>query len=334
MTYYLFMLKFLTPFHFGASADGGKLENISLSFSADTLFCAIVNEAAHIGYDVDRFIQQVSDGSIAFSSLFPYVKKEKDKFELYLPKPFVQGAGKKIDADNQKEVEKERNEAKKLKKANYVRVSEMNNFIHCVRTGTKFEGTMPEFAVSDNMARVGMRGEKSEPYYVGCHKLHDNVGMYFVLGLENVGELQSIISVVESLGLTGIGGKRSSGYGKFELVNKPVTLRGTGNEDGLKLEAMLKDDIAVTQIAIAPIKPSEGQTETIKEGFYKLIGCSGFVDVAFGNVMKRDSFYMLSEGSCFKKRIKGEMAHTIIYCMNWDIYRNGKGMFVGVRTDE
>ena len=42
MMYYIFTLKFLTPVHFGDTANGGSLDKFSLQCSADTLFAACV----------------------------------------------------------------------------------------------------------------------------------------------------------------------------------------------------------------------------------------------------------------------------------------------------
>lgn len=49
MMYYIFTLKFLTPVHFGDTANGGSLDKFSLQCSADTLFAALCNEAANKG---------------------------------------------------------------------------------------------------------------------------------------------------------------------------------------------------------------------------------------------------------------------------------------------
>lgn len=51
MMYYIFTLKFLTPVHFGDTANGGSLDKFSLQCSADTLFAALCNEAANKGSD-------------------------------------------------------------------------------------------------------------------------------------------------------------------------------------------------------------------------------------------------------------------------------------------
>lgn len=73
MMYYIFTLKFLTPVHFGDTANGGGLDKFSIQCSADTLFAALCNEAANKGSDaVEKLVKKTAEGKIVFSSLFPY----------------------------------------------------------------------------------------------------------------------------------------------------------------------------------------------------------------------------------------------------------------------
>ena len=60
MMYYIFTLKFLTPVHFGDTANGGSLDKFSLQCSADTLLAALCNEAANKGYvdTKDAYLQK------------------------------------------------------------------------------------------------------------------------------------------------------------------------------------------------------------------------------------------------------------------------------------
>ena len=63
MMYYIFTLKFLTPVHFGDTANGGSLDKFSLQCSADTLFAALCNEAANKGSDaVATLVKKTAEG--------------------------------------------------------------------------------------------------------------------------------------------------------------------------------------------------------------------------------------------------------------------------------
>lgn len=63
MMYYIFTLKFLTPVHFGDTANGGGLDKFALQCSADTLFAALCNEAASKGSDtVETLVKKQQKG--------------------------------------------------------------------------------------------------------------------------------------------------------------------------------------------------------------------------------------------------------------------------------
>ena len=80
-------------------------------------------------------------------------------------------------------------------------------------------------------------------------------------------------------------------------------------------------------------KPNCEDAMVVKEGFYKLLRRSGFV--SSNNMeenLKRDSVYMLAEGSCFKERVSGNLVDFTVQGVNHKVYRNGLGMYVGVRV--
>ena len=87
MKYYLFTLKFLTPVHFGDSGNGGNLERVSMTCSADTFFSALCNEAAMISKDcVETLVNKFAEGKVKLSSLFPFYQADDEELQLYLPK--------------------------------------------------------------------------------------------------------------------------------------------------------------------------------------------------------------------------------------------------------
>ena len=86
MKYYLFTLKFLTPVHFGDTGNGGNLERVSMTCSADTFFSALCSEAALVSKNcVETLVEKFANGKICLSSLFPFYQAEDEELELYLP---------------------------------------------------------------------------------------------------------------------------------------------------------------------------------------------------------------------------------------------------------
>ena len=331
MKYYLFTLKFLTPVHFGDTGNGGNLERVSMTCSADTFFSALCSEAALVSKNcVETLVEKFANGKVCLSSLFPFYQAEDEELELYLPKPLYRMNTEVADVKSFNDMKLVATKLKKLKKTTYVRASELVNLLDAVKNNEEYDYELPVFATKMNSERVNKRMDEPLPYFVGSYVFAKNAGLYFVLGLENEDEMQELIT---QLGLSGIGGKRSSGYGKFELGEDYIELDAEFGiyDDDIALANMLENESAKLQMSIAPVKPNAEDANVVKEGFYKLLRRSGFV--ASNNMednMKRDSVYMLAEGSCFNKRIDGNLVGFTVPGVNHKVYRNGLGMYVGV----
>ena len=80
----------------------------------------------------------------------------------------------------------------------------------------------PYLETKQAVTQVNMRGEKSRPYYVGNYQFMSNTGLYIIASFSDDSSRDLFESILELLGLSGIGGKRSGGYGKFELADDPI----------------------------------------------------------------------------------------------------------------
>lgn len=68
-------------------------------------------------------------------------------------------------------------------------------------------------------AAVPMQGD-TMPYQVGLFRFAPDCGLYFICGFTEDGQDEDLEYLLDWLGATGIGGKVSSGYGKFHVVDK------------------------------------------------------------------------------------------------------------------
>lgn len=330
MMYYIFTLKFLTPVHFGDTANGGGLDKFSLQCSADTLFAALCNEAANKGSDaVETLVKKTAEGKIVFSSLFPYWRTADDDLYFYLPKPLL-----KLEQEEQQsaksfeEIKQLATKLKKQKKSTYIRASQINSLLESGGSNGQF--AVPEFAAPLVAGRVALREEKPLPYYVGSYVFSENSGLYFILGVEHEEEFTLIKELLLSLGYSGIGGKRSSGYGKFELADNDLMLY----DDGTAIALMLYNEKSKYQMCLAPVCPRVDEIAVVKQGSYKLIKRGGFIaSSAAKDNIKRNSIYMLQEGSCFPERLRGQMLQQTMDGLAHDVYRDGIGMFVGLKNE-
>ena len=87
-------------------------------------------------------------------------------------------------------------------------------------------------------------------------------------------------------------------------------------------------------MCLAPVCPHADELAVVKRGSYKLIKRGGFIaSSAAKDNIKRNSIYMLQEGSCFSERLRGQMLQQTVDGLAHDVYRDGIGMFVGLKNE-
>ena len=147
-------------------------------------------------------------------------------------------------------------------------------------------------------------------------------GLYVLAGYENESDRELLDELFESLQYTGIGGKKSSGLGRFvyKVCKVPEDMMGylrKKSEKNILLSTALPEDEELEQV--------------MKDSSYFLIKRSGFVDsseYALQQMRKRD-LYVFSSGSCFAHTFRGR----IIEERNGGkhpVFRYAKAFFMGV----
>ena len=324
MGYFYYRLSFSTPVHFGQAEMGGNLERNGHEFSSDSLFSAICTELAEQGEAelLQQIVSLTQNGEFRLSDLFPYQDVDGDEM-YFLPRPFLFMPGKssaRLDMKQAMEISKLR---KVSKKQPYIRISEIPALLAAMQQGHLY---VPKDELklgnSSLVERVNCRQEENPlPYYVGQFTFNENTGLFGIVQMpENF--FNTFYNILQSLGLSGIGGKRSGGYGKF-MVDGLFEFDDSLTDIKLLL-GLLNDDQAPTQMTISIFKPMLNEMDQVKQGQYQLKKRSGFT----GHI-KRDSVYMVSAGSCFSDRLQGELL-DIGNGTGHPIWRYGKGLYVGL----
>jgi len=364
MRNYLFKLSFDTPVRFGTGSTSAGLVMNSLNCHADTLFSAICCEIAklfnaEILYD---FCKKVSEGCILFSDLLPW----KDE-ELFLPKPLVvfnhnmkeYSVGSDI-KKTEEALKKRIADRKKLKKIQYVPVSYFHNYLEQLK---KFEpidfGCIPSISeiaqcISNVKVKVDFE-EKSLPYMVNAYKFKNsgtaeksksNSGLFFVVRTSQDKYIDLLEKTVQSLGETGIGGKKSSGFGHFRMYEDIIEIGADlgvydsdcvlGNMLDMVDEAD-EDDIQKAEnlyMLLSVMIPSKNDFDAFEpeKCFYQLISRTGYVFSGTYNqfFVKKKPLMAFSAGSCFNMPLKGELV-DVSASGKHPVYRYGKGLYVGVK---
>lgn len=301
----IYKLEFSSAVHFGKNKLSNSLEIIH----SDTLFSALAIEWINIYGKIDDFINAAENENFRISSAMPY----KDDI-FYIKKPIMNI-----------EIDENYLDFKRIKKIKYVPIKEVNRYTDFIKNASEMDFEVPKFTQEYTMQKVNLMTEKSEPYNIEVRKFNDNCGLYFIAQFENEEFIQKFEEVLYSLSLTGIGGKVSSGLGKF-----------TFNKIEDKEINSLLDKKSVYNISLSLLSPSllEIQNLSSQNLAYNLITRGGFVNSStYRNEMgavKRKRISMFEEGSCFNSKIKGNIVDVSDENANHPVYRYGIGMYIGV----
>lgn len=271
----IYELKFDTV-HFG----DGLLESSMGLFTASRIFSAMFIEAINLNLSDELYSLAISDDFVLSDAL---IHNE----ELFLPKPI--GYPKK---ENQK-AELNRVQIKQLKKIEMIPSSIFYDFIQ----GNIDVDLIEElYHLQQNLWKNSIVTRKGEdPYRVGIVSYYENVKVVFISIKHPL-----IETLLESLQYTGIGGKKSTGLGKFELTFKEVPKY-------LKNKITQDSDFPVMLLTTA-IPIQEQLANTLKDANYLLIKSSGFADSSSNlqNLRKQD-LYKFKIGSTFNRTFQGDI---------------------------
>lgn len=327
MEYRLYKLKFKTGVHFGKRT----LDDSEITICADTIFSAICHEYLKQGEDrLKDFAQKAAAGKILISDALPYINDT-----YYVPKPML-----KIDTgvtDNASEGSSVLKKA--YKSLSYVPADQLENYLcgnmDVVAAGKQFKDGLGKKVIKTSAC---VRKENdTEPYRVGTYYFNREEGkkkysgLYIIIGCEDKDDMYDLGDCIDSLGYSGIGGRRSAGLGRFEaeVCKMPEQLFERIDGDGYGI-----------YMSLSVCLPKENELEMALDGAnYLLLKRSGFVasenykkknaEEAAGQMKKRD-LYVMKAGSCFKNKFEGD-----VYDVNHDgshsVYRYAKPLFMGVK---
>lgn len=304
MNYRVYKLAFSQGVHFGRNS----LNHTQMAFAADTLFSALCQEAVHSGDDkLHRLVAYAKNGDLCLSDAFPY----KDDL-LFLPKPMIHIEGKEEDSSLKKQ----------YKKLKYIPLNYLTEYLSgCFPI--ERAGAWSSFGIDEMKVSASIRGEEeTKPYRVAVFRFFENCGLYIVVGYANEEARELFEELTELLSYSGIGGKRSSGLGRFDFLSMKMP------------EKLLKrlQQKGTRYMTLSAALPQESEMINALQGAeYLLEKRSGFVSsetYANEHQRKRD-LYVLASGACFKNKFDGDV-YDVSNGGSHPIYRYAKPMFLEV----
>ena len=307
MKYKLFKLQFSTAVHFGA----GGLTTTSDTLMADTVFSALCTEAAKAGTDPSSFIDAVRDGRLRISDALPFIG---DRF--YVPKPLAE-----ITSDK----EGDSSIKKALKRLPFIPVDcleeYMNGMLNIIEEADIFQKCLgQEYLVEKAAVETG---EETRPYAVDLYRYYEGSGLYICLGYEKDDDYYLFSDLLEILSYAGIGGKISSGYGRFTAV--PIV---PSKEFAKRLEGKNWKQYLSLSVCLPGREELDG---VMQDANVRLCKRSGWVSPGLGTeqLRKRKDIYMFTSGSVFKNPFSGCL-FDLSDCGSHPVLRYGYPMFMGV----
>ena len=326
LNFNVYKLRFTAPVHFGGD-NALSLESAQMHFCADTLFSALCHAALLQGGNeaVERLCATAAAGDMRLSDGMPWAEDQKGD-QFYLPRPFLAPI-KRVETSPDK-----RKEAKKLR---YLPAAEMEKYLAYLRG----EGSLDFKALSRPLGTVEERtcaavpeGGETVPYFVGAYRFEANCGLYFLLGYEDAALEGEVHRLLELLQFSGIGGKISSGFGKFRLEDV-IELEAPFDSQTEWLAQALRDAQAPVQITLSACLPAESELENALDGAqYQMIRRGGFIHnpADAGAQRKKRGQCVFQAGSSFRARFGGELS-AVGTSAGQTVYRYNRPLWLGVR---
>lgn len=301
-------LTFNTAVRFGSDAGGSSLTGTNMAFRADVLFSALFRVLLVQGRS-DEFLHATQCGRLTFSDAFPW----RDG-SFFLPRPVG------IFAKPDNTMNTDPSQRKLLKRIAFIPMNQLNGFLEgkanlseleaCNRFGNAFEET-----------RVNQRdGILPMPYRVAGFRFEDGCGLYVVVEGDDAA-LSLFEHGMTALSGEGIGGKVSSGWGKFGFELEP-----TSEEWNRAME----NSQASRQMLLSSALPSDDEIpDVLEDAYYTVVRRGGFAFSEQINPLKKQTVYLLGAGSTFRHRFRGVVLDVGVD-MPHPVWRYARAMFMGV----
>lgn len=305
MNYKVYKLKFSTSVRFSSLNNQGVLFDSDFTTPSSTLFSALYITALELQ---DKELEEYfKTNEFLLSDLLPYFNDL-----LYIPKPILQFTSK-YDVDK-----------KEMKNLKYIPLNTIKNYfdnpMEIIEQEKKYNFG---YFTEHTKVTTKKQGKSSEPYSIETFTFQEESGLYFIANIPPHLEEKFLI-LLEMLGTHGIGGKKSSGYGKFtikeffyyELIHSLITKE---NNKYMTLSTFI---------------PLKEELQIVKDGTYLLNIKSGFSYSASytNNPVKKENKLTIQKGSCFNQKLKGQL--YIEQNGNHPIYTYGRALMIGIDINE
>lgn len=324
MDYFLYKLKFDGAVHFGQAESALSLYTAADHFCADTLFSALCHTALSLWGEqgVQMLIDQADANELVLSDSMPW-RTVNGMVSFYLPKPCAV-AGQKCNVPPELR--------KKIKKLAWIPVSDLDEFEASLEGKTLYNPADEPFGTAGERTSAAVEDNAdTRPYQVGSYHFYPNCGLYIIVGVKEQKQAEQIKKLLTALGLSGIGGKTSAGYGSFTL-EQALDLSGTCDTQSKWLLRALTERRAKHWLLLTTSLPADDELEqTMNGALYQLVRRGGFVQSSTfaASPVKKQTQYFLGAGAMLNKPFAGAL-YNVADGGSHAVFRYSKPMMLGV----
>ena len=307
-------LCFTAPVHLGE----GLLESAGKTLCADTLFSALCHEILLCEGEsaLNALVSAAKRGDFRISDAFPF-----SGAVYYLPRPActVQSETENADASA----------GKHFKKLRFLPVTALRTYLDGALSAEEaiaYHDAVKE--IGEEFLQTNVRvpedpAQDSDPYYVGGFRFRPGCGLWLLLCAENPQQMERYLALFSALGYSGIGGERSSGFGRFQMQAEELPA---------PLADLIQGGGSGILMSLSVCLPGDDELEAaVSDAGYMLIRRSGFVasETYAQKPQKKNDLLMFAAGSCFRRPFCGDI-YDVSVNGSHPVYRYGLPLFISL----
>lgn len=280
--------------------ENGNLNESIGSFNASRLYSSLFLESLKLNVDKE-FLNLSKSANFFLSDSFPL----KDG-EFYLPKPI---GYPKIPL-NSESTRETRRKAKRSKKLRYIKYTDMEDYVEGNCDVDKLDGTDSFFSKSTVVTKKGI-----DPYEVGITNFKTSL---YILTIKH----KLLDMLMNSLQYSGIGGKRSSGYGRFTVEKLDIP-------DEFSKNIVVNDSEYGVYMTLSTSIPNNDELDAVlPTAEYLLEKSSGFAYSSTSrNLLRKQDLYKFAVGTTLTKTYNGNIFDVRPDDFPHPVWNYAKGLF-------
>ena len=276
----VYRLIFRSPLHVGEDVVGP--EKVSSIVHSDTILSALYSLALKVNGEIST---KIAEGAVKISSAFPFYRDNND-ITYYFPKPII--AQEKVFPISETDYPLR----KQLKKLNFIPLDWILKIINGETievNAQKIENIkkkLKELFKTHTIPKVALDRITQDSNLFHFGELHFSRGGLFILADFKEEDMRSAFEgLLKLLGDEGLGGKRTAGYGLFDVETD-------------SFEVNLPENPSIYML-LSLYWPTEEERSNLnlKESSYQLIRRTGWFLLNDGRSLRRRPLWMFKEGS-------------------------------------